>query len=229
MSKSIPVHIYFVLDESGSMASIANDVVGGFNSFLAEQQAQPGKCRLTLVKFEGTHFVLVHDAVNIKTVKPLTTADFRPGGGTPLLDAEGRTIAMAERRLAERAKIGKTQEAILFATFTDGEENQSREWTFETLSAKKAELEKDGWAFTYLGVGLDRYSHGSQSMRAGTQVLASVHNSADSAGVANTYASLSAGLTNVRGFAARGERAGSSMVYAGTGVKTLDDEDDENI
>lgn len=228
MSKSIPVHIYFVLDESGSMASIASDVVGGFNTFLAEQQAQPGKCRLTMVKFEGSHFVLLHEAVDIKSIKPMSSIDFRPGGGTPLLDAEGRTIALAQRRQDHRARAGKVEEAILFATFTDGEENQSREWTFESLSAKKAELEeKEGWAFTYLGVGLDRYAHGSQSTRAGTQVLASVHNAADSAGVADTYSSLSVGLSNVRGFAARGERIGSASVYAGTGVKTIEEDDND--
>lgn len=226
--KSIPVHIYFVLDESGSMASIRSDVVGGFNSFLEEQKAQPGKCRLTLVKFEGSHFVLVHDAVDIAKVRPMGIDDFRPGGGTPLLDAEGRTIAMAERRELARAKANKTAEAILFATFTDGEENQSREWTFETLSGKKAELEAKGWAFTYLGVGLDRYAHGSQSSRVGTQVLASTHNTADSVGVANTYANLSVGLSNVRGFATRGERVGSAQVYAGTGVKTMADEDNND-
>ena len=33
------LHIYFVLDRSGSMSSMASDVIGGFNRFLADQQA----------------------------------------------------------------------------------------------------------------------------------------------------------------------------------------------
>ena len=52
MTDAIPVHIYFVLDRSGSMSSIQADVIGGFNHFVAEQKAQPGKCRLTLVQFD---------------------------------------------------------------------------------------------------------------------------------------------------------------------------------
>jgi hypothetical protein len=39
MTDTTNLHIYFVLDRSGSMKSIASDVVGGFNAFLADQQA----------------------------------------------------------------------------------------------------------------------------------------------------------------------------------------------
>jgi hypothetical protein len=39
MTDTANLHIYFVLDRSGSMESIASDVVGGFNALLADQQA----------------------------------------------------------------------------------------------------------------------------------------------------------------------------------------------
>ena len=42
-----------MLDRSGSMASISDDVVGGFNTFLAEQRKQEGGGRVTLVQFDG--------------------------------------------------------------------------------------------------------------------------------------------------------------------------------
>ena len=48
-----PVHIYFVLDRSGSMQSIAPDVIGGFNAFLAAQQADGSDALLTLVQFDS--------------------------------------------------------------------------------------------------------------------------------------------------------------------------------
>jgi len=47
------VHIYFVLDRSGSMQSIAPDVIGGFNAFLAAQQADGSDALLTLVQFDS--------------------------------------------------------------------------------------------------------------------------------------------------------------------------------
>ena len=38
-----PVHISIVLDRSGSMASIADDIVGGFNEYLDRQKREQGE------------------------------------------------------------------------------------------------------------------------------------------------------------------------------------------
>src|SRR3990172_10456661 len=38
-----PVHISVVLDRSGSMAAIADDIVGGCNEYLGRQQQEPGE------------------------------------------------------------------------------------------------------------------------------------------------------------------------------------------
>ena len=43
------IHITVLLDRSGSMESIRDDMIGGFNAYLAEQQAEPGRATLTLV------------------------------------------------------------------------------------------------------------------------------------------------------------------------------------
>ena len=83
------LHIYFLLDRSGSMESMADDVVGGFNGFLATQQADGHDAVLTLVQFDSQdpHEVLV-DAVPIAEVRPLDPARFQPRGAprftTPL-------------------------------------------------------------------------------------------------------------------------------------------------
>jgi len=41
MNKNL-TQIAFILDRSGSMASMADEAIGGFNAFLAEQQAEEG-------------------------------------------------------------------------------------------------------------------------------------------------------------------------------------------
>jgi hypothetical protein len=66
-----PVHIYFVLDRSGWMQSIAPDVIGGFNAFLAAQQADGSDALLTLVQFDSQdpHEVVV-DAAAIQSAHP---------------------------------------------------------------------------------------------------------------------------------------------------------------
>ena len=47
------VHLYVLLDRSGSMASMADDVIGGFNRLLADQQADGADARFTLVQFDS--------------------------------------------------------------------------------------------------------------------------------------------------------------------------------
>ena len=94
------LHIYFVLDRSGSMESMTNDVVGGFNGFLTEQQSDGSDALMTLIQFDSNdpHEVL-SDAVPIAEVRPLTRQSFVPRGGTPLYDAMGHAITDATIRV----------------------------------------------------------------------------------------------------------------------------------
>lgn len=206
---AMPVHVYLALDRTGSMNEIRDDVIGGLNQFLEGQKAKPGKCRLTVAQFDMHEgrvcFDVVHDAVKIADVPPFTPATYVPRGSTPLLDAEGRLIVMAEERAARRAADGKRPEAILFATYTDGRENASEEWTFDALTARKKAHEND-WTFIYLGVGHDGYA---QSRRIGTMSVNTVSAAKDSAGVTAAFASAGAEVDNVRERAARGQRTGS--------------------
>lgn len=49
MTKNTPVHLSVVLDRSGSMARIADDIVGGSNQFLQKQRETQGEARILLV------------------------------------------------------------------------------------------------------------------------------------------------------------------------------------
>ena len=46
-------HISILLDRTGSMDSIRDDIIGGFNAFLEEQKKEPGAATLTLVQFDS--------------------------------------------------------------------------------------------------------------------------------------------------------------------------------
>jgi hypothetical protein len=48
-------HIYFLLDRSGSMESIREQTVAGFDAFIAEQRNAPGRCRVTLAQFDNEY------------------------------------------------------------------------------------------------------------------------------------------------------------------------------
>ena len=75
--------IWFLLDRSGSMASIERDVVKGFDRFFKEQRKQGGEATVTIVQFDDQepHDVLV-DAKPLAKVRSIAER-FEPRGMTP--------------------------------------------------------------------------------------------------------------------------------------------------
>jgi hypothetical protein len=151
-------HIYFLLDRSGSMADIATDVIGGFNSFLKEQLADGDDAIMTLVQFDSQNPQEIWaESQPLRKIAPLTSATFVPRGSTPLYDAMGMTIASAKIHL-ESLPADAPREEIFFVTFTDGEENASKEYDQASIFSLIKKCEKDGWTFTYLGANQDAYA-----------------------------------------------------------------------
>ena len=159
MSAPVPiVHLFVLLDRSGSMASMAEQVVAGFNQLLAEQQADGHDARMTLVQFDSEDSLeVLTDAIPIAEVVALDHHAFQPRGGTPLLDSTGRLIGKAAGRAATLAAAGDPAEQVLFVTITDGEENQSHEFSRQQIVDLVSAKEEAGWTFVFLGAGLDAY------------------------------------------------------------------------
>ena len=145
--------IWFLLDRSGSMASIARDVVIGFDGFFASQRASGGEATVTVVQFDDhdRHEVIV-DAQPLDAVRSLADR-FEPRGSTPLYDAIGLLLDRAERRGGDAADQ-------LVVVFTDGHENASRDWTQQRLFARIGTLRDSGWTFVFLGANQDSYAAG---------------------------------------------------------------------
>jgi hypothetical protein len=95
-------HISVILDRTGSMQTIRDDTIGGFNAFLEDQKKQPGQATLTLVQFDSEDpYEVIHDFKPIADIPPLTRETFVPRASTPLLDAMGRGINDLEKRIAD--------------------------------------------------------------------------------------------------------------------------------
>lgn len=148
--------ILVLLDESGSMAAKRADVIGGFNTFLEEQQAMKfdsSACRharLAMVKF-NTVARTVMEPTAIDAVPPLSEADYTPGGGTALFDAiaTGFSIADMQKQADERA---------VMLIMTDGQENSSRETTKAQVKELIAAHEAKGdWTIVYIGAAPDEW------------------------------------------------------------------------
>ncbi|MDR1731305.1 MAG: VWA domain-containing protein [Synergistaceae bacterium] len=146
--------IVFILDRSGSMGGLESDTIGGFNSMLTQQQAEPGEARITTVLFDHEYEIL-HDRLDIRAVNPITSKDYFVRGNTALLDAVGKTIH----------KIGNTQRhsrpefranKVIFVITTDGLENASREYTYNRVKSQiTRHKSKYGWEFIFLGADID--------------------------------------------------------------------------
>ena len=148
-------HIAVLLDRTGSMESIRDDTIGGFNSFLDRQRSEPGTATLTLVQFDSQDpYEVIHRFAPIGEVQPLSRETYVPRAMTPLLDALGRAINDLERDLGELG-AKERPEKIVFAVVTDGQENASREFSREQVAKMIEEkTERDKWQFVFLSADL---------------------------------------------------------------------------
>ncbi len=145
--------IIFIIDASGSMAHLVGDTIGGFNGFIESQKALDGKASLTTVLFDSSWRIL-HNGIDLREVKPMTTADYVAGGMTAMLDAIGETINRVQDRHDELG--AEKPENVLFVITTDGEENSSHKFTKRQIEKMiKHQTNGHGWKFMFLGANMD--------------------------------------------------------------------------
>ena len=149
--------IVSIVDRSGSMQSILDDAIGGFNTFLAAQQRQPGEAKLSLILFDHEYQV-VHQAVDIQQVEPLNQDTYVPRGSTALLDAVGKTIDAVGERLAATAESERPSQVIV-SILTDGYENASQTYSKPKVAEMiKHQTEKYSWAFEFQAANMDAFA-----------------------------------------------------------------------
>ncbi len=159
--------IVFILDRSGSMQSMVEPAISGFNRLLREQQQVPGQARFTLVLFDD-HYELPFHSVPIAEVVELDTTTFVPRGSTALLDAIGRTIDDLGKKLSITPAADRPHQVIL-AILTDGEENASIRYSWEDVAKRiRHQTKKYQWQFLFLGANQDAIATaGRMSIQAG--------------------------------------------------------------
>lgn len=147
-----------LLDRSGSMQRIAADMRGGFDSFIEKERGQAGATVVTLAQFDNQYDVVYAD-VPIAEVPPLI---LEPRGSTALLDAIGRFVTDVGAGLAALPEDQRPGD-ITVLVMTDGMENASREWTYESVRELIAQQERDyAWDFVFLGANMDAVEVGSR-------------------------------------------------------------------
>jgi hypothetical protein len=136
--------ITMILDRSGSMGHIQEQVIRSYNEFLAEQKKVKTKATISLIQFDDQYEVN-YEGVDIQDAQELNASTYEPRGMTALNDAIGRTIVNMKKRLKN------TKDNVLVVITTDGMENASREFSRSQICDMIKECEeKLGWKFMYL-------------------------------------------------------------------------------
>lgn len=217
-------HITVLLDRSGSMASIADDVIGGFNSFISGQKEVGGEATVTLVQFDSAQpYEVLCNMAPIGEVRPLTSATFIPRGGTPLLDAMGRAIGDLQGALAAMDTTDRPEKVVMVFV-TDGQENASREFTRAAITTMIEERQSSGWEIVFMSADLSAINEAGDLHVRGGATLAF---DASSLGVRDAFCSLHSAVRESRAGASRlefspGDRARQHLEAQRMGLHAAD-------
>ena len=185
--------VVFILDRSGSMSGLEADTIGGFNATLKKQKALDGKVIWSTVLFDDKHEV-IHDRVPIEKVKELTEKEYWVRGCTALLDAIGRAVHHI-RNVHKYARPEDVPDNTLFVITTDGMENASREYSYQSVKKLIEEQSEKGWEFLFLGANMDAVGvagrMGIRPERAATFIN-------DGEGIRNNYEAVSHSMSMLR-------------------------------
>lgn len=155
-------HIISILDRSGSMESVKDDAIGGFNSFLKSQKELKEKATMSVVLFDDLYEQL-YDGKDVKLdkVQELTKETFVPRGMTALYDAIGKSINNYKKTL-EGLKTAEKPDKVLVIIVTDGQENHSKEFTnIHQINNLITEMKGKNWQFMFLCATEDAFKTGA--------------------------------------------------------------------
>lgn len=152
-------HICIVLDASGSMGSIEDDIKGSFNTFLDKQRKEPGKTVFDLFQFSDEVTRPVKSA-DLALFKDDLMAKYFCSGCTALNDAVCTAIDTMGREFAAMPEEERP-ENVLCVIITDGYENASREFSAEDVKKRiEHQLNVYHWEFLFLAANQDAFEAG---------------------------------------------------------------------
>jgi Mg-chelatase subunit ChlD len=142
-----------ILDESGSMATIAKQAVSGLNETFqtirnAQKEHQEQQHFISFVTFNSARIKSVMNRQKVESDKKMKWTDYKPDDCTPLFDAMGRSLNELKDHVSD-------EDVVLVTIITDGYENASREYGGHDIKNLVAELKAKGWVFAYIGTNQD--------------------------------------------------------------------------
>ena len=105
---------------------------------------------------------MIHDRLPLSDVPRMTRDEYCPHGCTALLDAVGGAIHHIGN-IHKYARKEDVPSQTLFVITTDGQENASRQYTYEKVKSMiRRQTEKHHWEFLFLGANIDAAAEASR-------------------------------------------------------------------
>ena len=186
--------LVFILDQSGSMAGLEKDTIGGFNAMIDRQKKQEGSCYVSTILFDHTSKVL-HDRIKLEKVPAMTDKDYIVGGCTALIDTLGGAI----QHIANIHKYARPEDIpahTMFVITTDGQKNASCYYDATSIQ-KMIQHQKElyGWEFLFIGANIDAVETAAQY---GIDREMTVNYHANAAGTQILYHTVAEAVSDVR-------------------------------
>jgi len=178
--------VAIILDRSGSMSSIKDDMEGGLWTTITEQNGLPGRCRVSLYQFDDK-WETVFEA---KPSGEICQDDCRlvPRGQTALLDGAVKSLSALEARILAEAEDERPGNVIV-VMITDGRENASRENTREDANKIIDRVtDKYNWEFLFLAADKQGFEDGASMMK-GTKGKRLMYDKSNTRGMSQAYSS----------------------------------------
>lgn len=159
--KKTYLDLNILVDRSGSMSSIKEDMEGGIKEFIKKQKELTADKKIDLRVSYSRFDITYEEVFSEKKIEIIKDDEIvlSPRGSTALLDATGRMI----NSIKERIKDKKEQpDKVTILIITDGEENSSMEFNKQQIKdlVEKSKKE-DKWDFIFLGADIDAYAEGA--------------------------------------------------------------------
>jgi len=155
MTKENTLSVFVALDRSGSMIGERwTTAITSLNEYISNLKKEKIEGDVSITAFDTFHGALgtetrLEDIVKNQSIayfEPLSPNVLQPGGGTPLYDAAGIVMDRALARNSDRTVV---------VILTDGEENESKEYTQAKIKDKVKLLQDKKWEVIFLGANFD--------------------------------------------------------------------------
>ena len=142
-----------ILDESGSMCSAYHEIISGLKEQIESLQDGTNENMDTSIIFvtfnDNVH---IHPLQNAQDFNFGLIESYAPRGMTAMLDAVGSTIEYLKRQ----PDIDDPNTSVLLVIASDGEENASKDYKWETIAEMIQGVKDTGrWTVTYMGANQD--------------------------------------------------------------------------